>query len=232
MNVKQADFPVRREGGRDDEQVASEDRSCKHVYELLQCLALRQRGRDGRSRLRDVVLFVGNRLGNDPAVVLVAPEDKICVVIKHVLRNVVVARVRNPVRKKAISSSADPHIEWTGARNHAPILMHQDHVEPVIALGRLEHSHSAMPQLVVEPRVADVADAIQGELRLALAKEDGRNVDAPAVRLGAIVVCAKIGLAKVVDETGYRKDVDGGEGAGLKRAKEECRYQIGPAYLV
>ena len=159
-------------------------RDADHGDVLILGLGPDQGRGDRGAGLHDVEAGGGVGLRVDLALVLVAPDDEVHPVGQHLGRQVVGLVVRGVV------------------------LVDGEQVEPVLGLDvGPEPLDAVVPQGAEEALVTDVAQAVEGQLGLALLQQDGADLD--VVDLGD--------AAEVVDEAGDLEQLEGAEVAGAAR---------------
>lgn len=107
--------------------------------------------------------------------------------------------------------------------------MHEHDVEPVLGiLARPEHLDALVPHLEVEALVANVADAVQRQLGIALLQENGLDLKAVLERIFVVVDAAgELETTKVVDEARGSEEVESAKSSLLCNEKGRSEEKRG-----
>mmetsp|Transcript_77281 Transcript_77281/g.145710 ORF Transcript_77281/g.145710 Transcript_77281/m.145710 type:complete len:297 (-) Transcript_77281:18-908(-) len=143
-------------------------------------LARREGSRHRRAWLHNVEFTLKTFLWLHSTVVLVTPQDEVQEFRQHLLVDGRLA-------------------EYSACVTFEPVLMEDHDVEPLLRVGRCFKTDFPSLECAVQPLVPDVAEAVDCQLRAALAEEDRLHHDILQVLLPA----------KVVDETVHLQEVGG-----------------------
>lgn len=129
---------------------------------------------------------------------LVPPDDEFYGIVKHAFGHGLLGSVLDS-SALALHMGLTVVLQWvarTTSNLHAhdsPILMHQEHIEPII-LPHFpsiwhKHLHPITPQLIMHSRIAYIAHTIHGEMGIALFEKDGFDADTLVGLLVVLVGC-------------------------------------------